>query len=107
MEYFHGDSTLSEDERTLYLFCNDKPNGFLLLNGIRNTKMKVTSLTSGRELKWTLTGGAPWLGMPGQIWIAVQEADIDEICTVIKVAFEEPIDRISCEEERSSVGGVE
>lgn len=107
VEYFHGDSTLSEDERTLYLFCNDKPNGFLLLNGIKNTKMKVTSLTSGRELKWTLTGGAPWLGMPGQIWIAVQEADIDEICTVIKVAFEEPIDKILCEEERSSVGGVE
>lgn len=106
VEYFHGDSTLSEDERTLYLFCNDKPNGFLLLNGIQNKTMKVTSLTSGNTLQWTLTGGAPWLGMPGQIWIAVGEADIDEICTVIKVEFEEPIDRIPCDEEISSTGEV-
>ena len=30
VEYYHGDSTLSEDGRTLYLFCNDKPNGLLL-----------------------------------------------------------------------------
>lgn len=107
VEYFHGDSTLSEDDRTLYLFCNDRPNGFLLLNGIKNKKMKVTSLTSGRELKWMLTGGAPWLGMPGQIWIEVQEVDIDAVCTVIKIEFEEPIDLIPCDDERSSVGGVE
>ncbi len=106
-EYYHGDNTLSEDGRTLYLFCNDKPNGFVLLNGIKNTQMKVTSLTSGRALSWTLTGGAPWLDMPGQIWIEVQEEDTDEICTVIKIAFDEPIDMIPCDEEKSSVGGVD
>lgn len=107
VEYYHGDSTLSEDGRTLYLFCNDKPNGFVLLNGIKNTQMKVTSLTSGRALSWTLTGGAPWLDMPGQIWIEVQEEDTDAICTVIKIAFDEPIDMIPCDEEKSSVGGVD
>lgn len=106
-EYFHGDSTLSGDGKTLYLFCHDKPNGFLLLNGIRNKTMKVTSLTNGRELTWTLTGGAPWLGMPGQIWIEVQEEEADEICTVIKIEFEQPIDMIPCDEEKSSVGGAE
>lgn len=107
VEYYHGDSTLSEDGRTLYLFCNDKPNEFVLLNGIKNTQMKVTSLTSGRTLSWTLTGGAPWLDMPGQIWIEVQEEDTDAICTVIKIAFDEPIDMIPCDEEKSSVGGVD
>lgn len=106
VEYYQGDSTLSEDGKTLYLFCNDKPNGFLMLNGIKNTKMKITSLTSGRELKWTITGGAPWLGMPGQIWIEIQKEDIDEICSVIKVEFEEKIDMIPCDEEKNSVGGV-
>ncbi len=32
--------------------------------------------------------------MPGQIWIKVREEDIDDVCTVIKVEFEEPIELV-------------
>ncbi len=93
-EYFLGGSTLSKDKRTMYLFCYDRPNGFLMMNGIRNKQMKVTSLKNNREMEWNIIGGSPWINMPGQIWIKVREEDIDDVCTVIKVEFEEPIELV-------------
>lgn len=105
--YFPGGSTLSKDKKTLYLFCYDKPNKFLMLNGIKNKQMHITSLASGRTLDYEIIGGAPWVDMPGQIWVNVQDEDIDDICTVIKVEFEEKISLVSLGGEVSSVGGAE
>lgn len=106
-EYFLGGSTFSKDKKTMYLFSYDRPNGFLMLNGIRNKNMKITSLKNNREMDWEIIGGAPWVNMPGQIWIKVQDEDIDEVCTVIKVEFEEPIDMVEICNDVSSVGGAE
>ena len=105
--YFLGGSALSKDKRTLYLFCYDKPNGYWMLNGIRNKKMRVTSLKNDRELEWEIIGGAPWLNMPGQIWLKPENEDLDDICTVLKVEFEEPIDLVEIHDAVSSVGGAE
>lgn len=105
-EYYHGGTTLSADKKTLYLFSPDKPNGFLMLNGIKNTKIRFTSMKNNRELKWSITGGASWLDMPGQIWCEVKEQDSDEICTVIRAEFEEEIDLVLLQEKKSSVGGA-
>ncbi len=106
--YFLGGSTLSEDRKTLYLFVYDKPNRYLMLNGIRNKNMKITSLSSGRELKYEIIGGAAWVNMPGQIWIEIEDSDLDDICTVCKVEFEEEIDLVDlCADDVSSVGGAE
>ena len=106
-EYFQGGSTLSEDKKTLYLFVYDKPNGYLMLNGIKNQNMKITSLASGRELQWRITGGASWLDMPGQIWIHIGESDVDDICTVLKVEFDEEINLVELQATVSSIGGAE
>lgn len=40
-------------------------------NGIKTKIKKITSLASGNELSHTVLGGAPWLDMPGCIWIDV------------------------------------
>ena len=85
-------STLSSDKKTLYLFLNDKPNPYIMLNGIRNPFNKITCLTNGRELSYSVTGGADWVNIPGCKWIALKEQDLDEICTVVKIEMEEPID---------------
>lgn len=37
-------------------------------------------------------GGAPWLNIPGILWINVQEESLDKNCTVIKLEFEEELD---------------
>ena len=106
--YFQGGSTLSKDEKTLYLFMYDKPERYTMLNGIRNKNMKITSLASGRELKYNIIGGAPWVNMPGQIWVETEKSDFDDICTVLKVEFEEKIDLVSLDSENvNSVGGAE
>ena len=42
--------------------------------------------------------------MPGCIWIDVPESAIDEVCTVIKVEFDEPIDLVELNKQVHSVG---
>ena len=103
--YFLGGSTLSKDKKTLYLFSYDKPNGRLMLNGIRNKKMKITALASGRELTYKILGGAPWANMPGQIWLEVEDQDTDKVCSVFKVEFQNEIDLVEMTADVKSVGG--
>ncbi|MEG2381240.1 MAG: alpha-L-fucosidase [Oscillospiraceae bacterium] len=105
-DYFLGGSTLSHDKKTLYLFSYDKPNEFIMLNGIRNKNMKVTSLKNNRELSYKIAGGAQWINMPGQIWIDILEDDIDDVCTVIKIEFDEEIDMVGYLNSAESVGGL-
>ncbi len=90
--YCRYPSTLSKDKKTLYLFLNDRPNPYIMLNGIRNSFKKITSMKSGRELTCSITGGAPWVNIPGCKWIALDDEDLDDICTVIKIELEEAID---------------
>lgn len=75
-----------------------------MLNGIRNKNMKITSLASGRELSYDIIGGAPWVNMPGQIWVRVEEQDTDDVCSVFKVEFEEEIDCVPMQSDVNSVG---
>lgn len=105
-EYFLGGTTLSEDNKTLYLFCYDKPNGKIMLNGIRSKIKKVTSMASGNELEHVTLGGAGWINMPGCIWINVDEKDTDDVCTVIKVELEDEIELVDLNDTAKSVGGI-
>lgn len=90
--YCRYPSTLSEDKKTLYLFLNDRPNPYVMINGVRNKFKKITCLTNNRELSYSVTGGAPWVNIPGCKWIALEDSDLDDICTVIKIEMDEPID---------------
>ena len=91
-EYFCGGTTLTEDKKTLYLFVYDRPAQRIMLNGVRTGIRKITSLASGAELSWRVIGGASWINMPGSIWIDVEEKDLDEVCTVLKVELADVID---------------
>ena len=102
--YFLGGSTLSEDKETLYLFPYDCSTGQLMLNGVRNKVKKITSLTTGKELKHTMLGGADWINMPGCRWIELGKEDMDEVCTVLKVELEGPIDIVDINRNAESAG---
>lgn len=104
--YFLGGTTLSEDKKTLYLFAYDCSTNRLMLNGIRNPIKKITSLKNNQELSHRVIGGADWLNMPGCIWIEVPDEAIDDICTVIKIEFDEPIGLVSLYDKTDSVGGL-
>lgn len=103
--YFLGGSTLSQDRETLYLFPYDCSTGQLMMNGIRNKIKRITSMTNGQELTHTIYGGAPWINMPGCVWIDLPKEAMDEVCTVIKVELEGPIDIVDIEKNVESVGG--
>lgn len=103
-EYFSGGSTLSEDKKTLYLFCYDIQGDKIMLNGIRNHGLKITALKTGKRLNYTVIGGAPWLNMPGCVWIDIDKESIDDICTVIKIEFNEPIDIVETDSGIKSKG---
>lgn len=103
-EYFLGGSTLTEDRKTLYLFVYDCSTGRLMLNGVRNKIRSVISMTSRHELSYRVIGGAPWLNIPGCIWIDLTSPDIDDICTVIKIEFDEPIDLVDLSHNAESLG---
>ncbi len=104
-EYFPGGSTLTEDKKTLYLFCYDKPQECIMLKGIRSKIKKVTAMKNGRQLRYSSEGGAPWLNMPGNIWIKLEDEDTDDVCTVFKVEFEDAIDLVPLHDKVDSVGG--
>ena len=98
--HYHGPSTVSKDNSVLYLFCFDRPYEDIMVKGIRNKIRKITAVGSGIELKYKKIGGAPWVKIPGILWIDVPEEVIDQDCTVIKVELEGEPDlyRESCHE---------
>lgn len=90
--HFYGPSTLTEDKKTLYLFCFDRPYDDIQIKGLRNKIKKVTALGSGIELTHKMIGGAPWNNIPGIRYIDVPENAIDKDCTVIKIELEDELD---------------
>lgn len=90
--HFYGPSTLSKDKKTMYLFCFDRPYDSIPVKGIRNNIKRVSTVGSNVELSCKSIGGAPWLNIPGILWIDVPENSLDKNCTVIKVEFEEELD---------------
>ena len=86
-----GGSTLSEDQKTLYLFVYDKPQEALCVKGIKTPVKRVTVLHTGQELKFSYTGALPWSGIPGTLWIWAQNMDIHPFATVLKVELEDVI----------------
>lgn len=86
--FFLGGSTLSKDKKTLYLFVYDNPIENVCLKGICNKITKITILASQKELTYKLKGGAPWNGIPGTVWIDLNQNDANNQITVLKVELE-------------------
>jgi alpha-L-fucosidase len=90
--HFYGPTTLSKDMKTLYLFQLDRPWDSISVKGLHNNIRKITVLSSGKELPFRKIGGAPWMNIPGVLWIDLDEKDMDPNCTVIKVELDGPLD---------------
>lgn len=91
-DYFLGGSTLSPDKKTIYLMVYDTPVEDICLKGINSPIKKISLLASGRELKWHITGGAPWNRIPGMLWVSMGPEDVTPYATVVKVELEEPLE---------------
>ncbi len=89
-DLFLGNSTLSKDKKTLYLFYYDMPMGEVCIKGIKNEIKKMTVLGTNQELSHYKQGG--FLDMPGIVWFNLPKDLVDDTCTVIKVEFDEELE---------------
>jgi len=89
--HLYGASTLSQDQKTLYVFCFDDPKDEFAIKGIRNPIAKASILGYG-EVPVRKLGGAAWAGIPGIAWVTVPKDALDAEATVIKVEFENELD---------------
>ena len=90
--HIFGSSTLSQDRETLYAFIFDRPWEQIAVKGIQNTIRQVTNLGTGNKLEFRKIGGAPWVSVPGVLWIDLPEGELDPLTTVVKIEFEGPLE---------------
>lgn len=90
--HVYGASTLAADHRTLYIFLFDRPYDEIAVKGIRTGVRRLTALGTGESLVHRTLGGAPWMNVPGVLWVAVPERALDTHATVLKIELEAPLD---------------
>jgi alpha-L-fucosidase len=89
--HLNGASTLSKDRETLYVFLFDRPWDNIPVKGIHNEIKRISVVGSGQELSHRKIGGAPWMHIPGVLWIDVPEEALNPYTTVLKVELEGPL----------------
>ncbi len=91
--YAYGYTSVSKDQKTLYLYLSHLPaGGETGIKGLRNEIVRISVLGSGAECPSKRIGGAPWLGVPGTLWITVPESGRDEYVTVLKIELDGELD---------------
>jgi alpha-L-fucosidase len=98
--HFHGNSTLSKDSTTLYLFI-PSPQGSALnetrlslpvyLKGIRSKPISMRLLGSNNSIAYTEVGKISWSSVPGTLFLAIPMSDMDPMISVIEIRFDQPI----------------
>jgi alpha-L-fucosidase len=89
--YAYHFSALNKTQDILYLFLAHLPKEATPIKGIRNGVKRVTVLGDGSECVCERVGGAPWLGVPGTLWIEVPRHAVDQEVTVLKVELDGPL----------------
>lgn len=91
--YAYGATSLSKDRRTLYLYLSHLPSGGdTAIKGIKNEIREITVLGNGASCSHKRIGGAPWLGVPGTLWIDVPADSLDANVTVLKLELDGELD---------------
>ncbi len=90
-DHFYGPSALSENGEILYLFVPHKPNGPIILKGIKNPINRIWVVGDGTKLSHDLKMKLYWSKVPGIVYIDVPEKVLDKQVTVIAVLLKGPI----------------
>ena len=90
--YFNGPSTLSKDSTMLYLFMDYKPNGPIMVKGIKNKINRIWVEGNGTKLDWDIKMKQYWSEVPGLLYIDVPAEVLDEQVTVISVLLDGKLD---------------
>ncbi len=91
-EHYYGPTALNQKGDILYLFVPHKPNGALILKGIKNKINRMWVVGNGTKLNWDVKMKAYWSSVPGIVYIDVPEEVLDKEVTVIAVLLDGKID---------------
>lgn len=91
-KYYHGPSTLSKDKKTLYLFVPHRPNGPIVVRGLKNKVNRIRVVGNGTKLTQQVHNKPYWSSKPGLLYIDVPAAVLDEQVTVIALQLDGAID---------------
>jgi alpha-L-fucosidase len=86
--YFYGPSTVSSDSTMLYLFIHGKPDGQVMLAGVKNKINRIYAVGNGTKLTWKEYLKPYWSSNAGLLFIDVPETVLDEYITVLAVSLD-------------------
>ncbi len=91
-EHFYGPTALNKKGDMLYLFVPHKPNGPLMIKGLKNKINRMWVVGNGTKLNWDIKMKQYWSSVPGIVYIDVPEKVLDDQVTVIAVLLDGKID---------------
>lgn len=91
-DYYYGPTTLSADRKTLYLFVPHKPNGPLVVRGLKNKVNRIRVVGNGTKLSQQIHNKPYWSAKPGLLYIDVPESVLDEQVTVVALLLDDKIE---------------
>ena len=93
IEYGHyaGPTALSKNKNILYLFVDGKPNGPLVVKGLKNKINRIWVVGKGTKLHSKVIGKQYWSSVPGITYIDVPDYVLDKKTTVIAVLLDGPV----------------
>ena len=87
-DYYYGPSTLSKDKKTLFLFVEHKPNGPIVVRGLKNKVNRIRVVGNGTKLTQQIHNKPYWSSKPGLLYIDVPPSVLDEHVTVIALQLD-------------------
>lgn len=90
--HFNGYTALSKDKTILYLYVDNKPNGPLLIKGLKNKVNRAWVVGNGTKLKTKVVGKQYWSDVPGLLYIDLPEDVQDQDVTVIGMQLDGEVD---------------
>ncbi|MEN7548260.1 alpha-L-fucosidase [Rapidithrix thailandica] len=90
--HFYGPTNLSKDKKTLFLYLLHKPNGPIVIKGLKNKVNRIRIVGNGTKLGHKVIGKQYWSEVPGLLYIDVPEEDLDPTVTVIALQLKGEVD---------------
>ncbi len=98
--HYHGNSTLSNDSTTLYLFVpspqgakteNNNQTLPIYIKGLKSQPASISLLGSENPIESHVVGKISWSSVPGTLFVDVPVSEMDPMISVIEIKFKEPI----------------
>jgi alpha-L-fucosidase len=90
--FFYGASSLSKDRKTLYLFVDGKPNGSILVKGLKTEVILARVVGNGTKLNTKVINKPWWSDKAGILCIDLPEQAIDNQLTVIALQLKDKVE---------------